>query len=77
MRRRRTVENEGLCAAGAPLRMKRNSMDTITTLWMKDPNSESDFLTNVEELVSEAVFGHLEEPLIVAPSFGSTERKFS
>jgi transposase len=34
-------------------------MDTITTLWMKDPNSESDFLTNVEELVSEAVFGQM------------------
>ena len=52
-------------------------MDSATTLWMKDPNSESDLLTNAQELVDEAVFGHLEEPLIVAPSFGSTERKFS
>jgi hypothetical protein len=57
--------------------MKRNEMDNATTLWTKDPNSESDLLTKAEELESEAVFGHLEEPFIVAPSFGSTERKVS
>ena len=51
--------------------MKKNSMDNATTLWMKDPNSESGLLTNVEELVGEAVFGHLEEPFIVAPSDGA------
>jgi hypothetical protein len=44
---------------------------------MKDPNSESDPFAKVEELDDEAVFGHLEEPFIVAPSIGSTERKFS
>jgi hypothetical protein len=65
------------CAAGAPLRMKRDSMDDAATLGTKDPNSESDVLTKARELVRKAVFGHLEEPFIVAPSFGSTERKFS
>jgi len=42
-------------------------MDYAATLWMKDPNSESDFLMNAVELEKEAVFGRLEEPLIVAP----------
>lgn len=42
-------------------------MDHPAILWTKDPNSENEFITNVRELVKEAVFGHLEEPLIVAP----------
>ncbi|MBO0791637.1 MAG: hypothetical protein J2P36_11910 [Ktedonobacteraceae bacterium] len=46
-------------------------MEDAATLWAKDPNSESDSLTNAAELVKEAVFGRLEEPLIVAPSNGA------
>jgi transposase len=42
-------------------------MDSAATLWTKDPNSESEFLINAVELDQEAVFGRLEEPLIVAP----------
>ena len=47
--------------------MKKNSVDSLATLWRKDPNSENGFLTNAVKLENEAVFGRLEEPLIVAP----------
>jgi len=42
-------------------------MDYAATLWRKDPNSENGPLINAVELEGEAVFGRLEEPLIVAP----------
>lgn len=42
-------------------------MDCAAILGRKDPNSENDPLTNAEELERKAVFGHLEEPFIVAP----------
>jgi transposase len=47
--------------------MKKNAMDAVATLWRKDPNSENGLLTNAVKLENEAVFGRLEEPLIVAP----------
>jgi hypothetical protein len=47
--------------------MKKNSMDYSATLWMKDPNNENGHHTNAVELEAKAVFGRLEEPLIVAP----------
>ncbi len=53
MRRRRTVQDE-------------KEFDGLY-LWRKDPNSENGILTNAVELECEAVFGRLEEPLIVAP----------
>jgi hypothetical protein len=46
--------------------MKKHSMGLY--LWRKDPESENDLLTKARELESEAVFGRLEEPLIVAPT---------
>lgn len=54
MRRRRTALNE-------------NELGGLY-LERKDPRRENDPLTNVEELEGEAVFGRLEEPLIVAPT---------
>ncbi len=42
-------------------------MDSAATLGRKDSNSESDLLIKAAELEKEAVFGRLEEPLIVAP----------
>src|SRR6266700_6358465 len=53
MSRRRTVPNE----------KGREGL----YLWRKDRTSENDFLTKAVELEREAVFGRLEEPLIVAP----------
>jgi hypothetical protein len=47
--------------------MKKNSMDCTAILWRKDPKNENDPLTKAGELEREAVFGRLEEPLIVAP----------
>src|SRR6266487_527412 len=64
---RNVSPKEASCAAGAPFRMKRNSMDSAATLGRKDSNSESDLLIKAAELEKEAVFGRLEEPLIVAP----------
>jgi len=52
MRRRRTVPNE-------------KGLEGLY-LWRKDPKSENDSLTKAVELEKEAVFGRLEEPLIVA-----------
>jgi hypothetical protein len=48
--------------------MKKNSMDSSATLWMKDHNNENGHHINAVELEAKAVFGRLEEPLIVAPS---------
>ncbi len=42
-------------------------MDSFGTLWRKDPNSENDANSKAVKLEDEAVFGRLEEPLIVAP----------
>ena len=42
-------------------------MDYAVTLWMKDPNNENGPHSNAVELEAKAVFGRLEEPLIVAP----------
>ncbi len=53
MRRRRTVPNE----------KGREGL----YLWRKDRTCENDSLTKAVELEKEAVFGRLEEPLIVAP----------
>jgi len=47
--------------------MKKNSMDYTAILWMKDPNNENGQHSNAVELEAKAVFGRLEEPLIVAP----------
>ncbi len=51
-------------------------MDSAATLWTKGPNRESDFLINAVELDREAVFGRLEEPLIVAPSLEARRGNF-
>jgi hypothetical protein len=61
------VSSKASCAKGAPFRMKKNSMDSSATLWMKDPNNENGHHINAVELEAKAVFGRLEEPLIVAP----------
>ncbi len=53
MRHKRTVPNE-------------KELDGLY-LWRKDPKSENGSHTNAGELDHEAVFGRLEEPLIVAP----------
>ncbi len=37
-------------------------------LWRKGPKNENGPLTKARELEGEAVFGRLEEPLIVAPN---------
>ncbi|EFH87576.1 hypothetical protein Krac_8917 [Ktedonobacter racemifer DSM 44963] len=42
--------------------------DSVAILVEEDPRSENDSLTKAEELEKEAVFGRLEEPLIVAPT---------
>ncbi len=48
--------------------MKTNSVDDVATLERKDPTSENGlFILNAVELEEKAVFGRLEEPLIVAP----------
>jgi hypothetical protein len=61
------VSAKASCAEGAPFRMKKNSMDDTATLWRKDSNNENGPLFNAGELEAKAVFGRLEEPLIVAP----------
>src|SRR5258708_17451369 len=61
------VSAKASCVEGAPFRMKKNLIDDAATLWMKDPNNENGPLTNAVELEAKAVFGRLEEPLIVAP----------
>lgn len=48
--------------------MKTNSVDDVALLERKDPTSENGlFILNAIELEEKAVFGRLEEPLIVAP----------
>jgi hypothetical protein len=59
--------DEVSCTCGAPFRMKKNPMDAVDTLWRKDPKSENDVNSKAVKLEDEAVFGRLEEPLIVAP----------
>lgn len=57
--------HEASCAADAPFRMKMGPMGRY--LWRKDPSNENGLLTKARKLEHEAVFGRLEEPLIVAP----------
>jgi hypothetical protein len=62
-----TLSDEASCTGGAPFRMKKHSMDSVGTLRRKDPNTENDVNHKAVKLEDEAVFGCLEEPLIVAP----------
>ncbi|WP_157506261.1 hypothetical protein [Ktedonobacter racemifer] len=61
------VPDEASCTVGAPFRMKKNSMDEVGTLRRKDPDTKNDGNNKAVKLEDEAVFGCLEEPLIVAP----------
>ena len=60
------TSDEASCAKSAPFRMKKKALDSVARLRMKDPKNENGFLTNAGELENEAVFGCLEEPLIVS-----------